>query len=200
MSEGRPIDPLDELRRANPVEADQVPSANLARIRARVQEGIALDADPLKDPPASPSRRRLLGLTAGIALAAIAFVAIVTRGGPTPSVVPGTADPGMASCVERYSLESLANRDWAFDGTVTSTSGDQVTFTILRTFLGPHSGTVTLMAPGMTGTTITSAGGPTLAVGKRYLVAGDETFVWGCGFTQPFESTVAAQWADRLGG
>lgn len=200
MSEGRPIDPLDELRRENPIASSDVPSANLARIRARVQEAIVLDADRLRDPPPGQPRRRLLGLSAGIALAALAFVAIVTRSGSIPSVVPGSADPGMASCVEQYSLDALANRDWAFDGTVTSTSGDEVTFTVLGTFLGTHSGTVTLSAPGLTGTTITSAGGPTLAVGMRYLVAGDDTFVWGCGFTQPYDSSVAAQWADKLGG
>jgi hypothetical protein len=37
----------------------------------------------------------------------------------------------------------------------------------------------------MTGTSVTSAGGPNLGVGERYLVAGDDEFVWACGFAQP---------------
>jgi hypothetical protein len=48
----------------------------------------------------------------------------------------------------------------------------------------------------MTGTSITSAGGPSLAEGQRYLVAGDDTFIWACGFTQPYEAAVAADWEE----
>ena len=58
------------------------------------------------------------------------------------------------------------------------------------------AGSITLTASGMTGTSVTSAGGPNLAVGERYLVAGDETFVWACGFTQAYDEGVAADWAE----
>jgi hypothetical protein len=47
----------------------------------------------------------------------------------------------------------------------------------------------------MTGTTVTPGGGPTLVVGERYLVAGEDRFVWGCGFTQPYGEVAAAEWA-----
>lgn len=57
---------------------------------------------------------------------------------------------------------------------------------------------VTLTATGMTGTSVTSAGGPSLAAGERYLVAGDAEFAWACGFTQPYDAAVAAQWAEAL--
>jgi hypothetical protein len=67
-----------------------------------------------------------------------------------------------------------------------------------RTYRGPAGGSITLDAPGMTGTTITSSGGPQLVVGSRYLVAGDDRFVWGCGFTQPYDEAVAATWAATL--
>jgi hypothetical protein len=102
--------------------------------------------------------------------------------------------------VEQYSLGTLPNRDFAFDGTVTATSGENVTFAVNQRFGGSGPATVTLKAPGMAGTAITSAGGPNLTVGERFLVAGDDDFVWGCGFTQTYDPAVASQWADALGG
>ena len=36
--------------------------------------------------------------------------------------------------------------------------------------------------------------------GERYLVAGDATCVWACGFTQLWDAAVAAQWSAALGG
>jgi hypothetical protein len=101
-------------------------------------------------------------------------------------------------CVETYTLATLANRSWAFDGTVTSISGDSVTFKVNQRFRGAGADAVTLTATGMTGTSITSAGGPSLVVGGRYLVAGEENFAWACGFTQPYDPAVAAQWAEAL--
>ncbi len=41
MNEPIGDDPLDRLRRADPLAADGVPSASLERVRARVQEAIA---------------------------------------------------------------------------------------------------------------------------------------------------------------
>jgi hypothetical protein len=81
---------------------------------------------------------------------------------------------------------------------VSAISGEQVTFTIGKAFHGTSGGTITLDAPGMTGTAITSAGGPNLSVGQRYLVAGDDHFVWACGYTQPYDATVAAEWLAAL--
>jgi len=51
----------------------------------------------------------------------------------------------------------------------------------------------------MTGTAITSAGGPKLSIGTRYLVAGDEHFVWARGYTQLYDAAVSAEWAAALG-
>jgi len=111
---------------------------------------------------------------------------------------PASGGPVSASCVELYSLPTLAKRSWAFDGTVSAISGDQATFTVNTWFRGGSSNSVSLTATGMTGASITSAGGPTLVVGQRFLVAGEETFAWPCGFTQPYDAAVAAQWADAL--
>jgi hypothetical protein len=144
----------------------------------------------------SLGRLLAVGLGAAAAVAVAAIVVIAVRGGAAPpDQQPG---PGIGSCVETYSLEALANRDFAFDGTVTAIDADDVTFATNEVYAGDFDGSATLTATGMTGTSITSAGGATLSVGDRYLVAGDDQFVWSCGFTQPYDAAVAADWAEAL--
>lgn len=155
----------------------------------------------------TPTRRlpwgtRTLGLGAGVAaVAALALVVALGGRSPAPGVTPGgSVGTGSASCVEQYAPTTLANRTFAFNGTVSAIDGEKVTFTVGTAYRGAAGGTITLDAPGMTGTAITSAGGPNLAVGERYLVAGDDHFVWACGYTQPYDAAVAAEWAVALGG
>lgn len=193
MSDDQRIDPLDELRRSDPVQSSPAPSDSKARVWARIQEATM-------DNP-RPERSRRMAWPAGIAAAAVAGVAAVAlllnpgAPAPAPSDDPGT---GIGSCVEVYSPEAVTSRDFAFDGTLTAIDGDQATFMVNEAFSGePASGSaVTLTASGMSGTSTSSAGGPTLTVGERYLVAGDDTFVWACGFTQPYDESVAAQWRE----
>lgn len=140
-------------------------------------------------------RRRLVPALAGLAVASVALIALVGGRALTPVTAPGSSSSvGSASCVEPYSPATLSRRTFAFDGTLTAVAGDSVTFKVTQRFRGTPADEVTLTAMGMTGTTITSAGGPTLVVGDRYLVAGDDQFVWACGFTQPYDASVAAAW------
>jgi hypothetical protein len=134
------------------------------------------------------------GLATVAAVGVLAFVLLLNRGG-APGAGP---NPGIGSCVATYSISTLAARDFAFDGTVAAIDGDQVTFRVGQAFKGNAGDEVTLTATGMTGTAVTSAGGPTLAVGGRYLVAGDDTFAWARGFTQTYDAGVAADWAGAL--
>ena len=185
----RSPDPLDELGHADPVRSTRAPSESKARVWARIQEATM-------DTSSERTRRTPWALGVGaLALAAVAAVAVLVNGGgnPSPSQEPG---PNIGSCVETYSAETLANRDFAFDGIVTAIDGDSATFEVTEAFEGDLGDTITLQAAGMTGTSITSAGGPSLAEGQRYLVAGDDQFVWACGFTQPYNQIVAAQWAE----
>jgi hypothetical protein len=101
--------------------------------------------------------------------------------------------------VELYDTTTLATRDVAFDGTVTAVNGDSITFTVNRAFRGVDGSTVTLQgATGLSG--LTSAGdGMSVEPGTRLLVAGDGGFAWSCGFTQPYDAAVAAQWAATFG-
>jgi len=201
MNANHDTDPLDALRAADPVRDDHLSSASLARIRARVQE------DVMNTQSAPSSRRAGIAATGvgAIAVAALALLVVVGNRGAAPGMSPGVSPgssigTGSAMCVEQYDPASLARRAFAFDGTVASIEGDRVTFTVNQGFRGVNGGTVTLDAPGMTGTAITLGGGPNLVVGERYLVAGDATFVWSCGFTQPYDAAIAAEWTAALGG
>lgn len=189
MNQTERPDPLDELRRANPDTERRLPSDSKARVWARIQE-VTMDTHQN-----TRTRRAWAAGLAGAAVAGVVALALMLSngGGSTPTDDPGT---GIGSCVETYSPEAVANRDFAFDGTVTTIDGDAVTFAVTEHFVGSGGDEVTLTATGMTGTSITSAGGPNLAAGERYLVAGDDTFVWACGFTQPYDEALAAEWAD----
>ena len=185
----RSSDPFDELRHADPVQSRPAPSESKARIWFRIQE---------VNMSTSTAPRRSIGWALGAGAfgvaAAVAFAVFLSQGAsPTPGQGPGS---GIGSCVETYSLEALAKRDFAFAGTVAAIEGDEVTFDINQSFSGSLGDTATLTAIGMTGPSITSAGGPSLAEGQRYLVAGDDTFAWACGFTQPYDADVAADWEE----
>ena len=123
----------------------------------------------------------------------------------SPANAEGTAgDGGVAggtsmsagSCVERYSIETLKNRDYAFDGTIKSITPDPadgpstVVFDVRTWFKGGTGAEATRKAHGFG--QITSAGGTDHQVGDRLLIAGDEDFIWECGFTQVYHAEVAA--------
>lgn len=190
-------DPLEVLRAADPASDDRLSSASLARVRARVREGIMTAHT-------TPRRTWVRPVQAGVLITAIGALAVAIVLGSVGSrgqegLLPGTSAPGIGACVAQYSLDTLRDRDFAFDGVVSSIAGDRVTFSLRDSFRGITGDSVTLDAPGMTGASITSVGGPNLAVGSRYLVAGDATFVWGCGFTQPYDAGIAAEWGSALG-
>ena len=190
-------DPIDELRRANPVLAEEVPSASLARVRARVLEETMTDIDAERSPRRFKVARPL-ALGAAAATAAMLLVAVVGRPASLPAGPSPSTGPIIGHCVETYSMETLRGRSFAFDGTLISVEPDRGTFAVNEAFHGVDVAEITLAAPGMTGTSITSGSGPTLTVGQRYLVAGDDQFVWACGFTQPYDPDVAADWAEAF--
>jgi hypothetical protein len=121
-----------------------------------------------------------------------------------PAMQPDSASITTAgSCVDQYTLESLSNRDYAFDGVVAEitqgageTAEDVVVFDVSRWYKGGSGSRATRRAYGFAA--VTSAGGEPHAVGERLLVAGDDDYVWECGFTQPYDADVAADWDERL--
>jgi hypothetical protein len=115
----------------------------------------------------------------------------------------------VGSCAFEYNSESLAERSWAFDGTLVSVgdvadsqmgSVPAATFEVTHWYRGGDSARVTVQFDmGTIGEFV-----PEVATGARLLVAGeprwggqalDDPVAWGCGFTQPWSSTSARQWS-----
>jgi hypothetical protein len=200
-------DPIDRLRATDPVHADDVPDASLARVTARVQEHIMSDKqfDPTIKQPRGP-----LAWVGGLALAGAFALAIAFGSGaiggpasappvavnPTPTEAPvdsgnPAAGGGVASCLV-YDPANVPTFDIAFDGTVTGIDGDQVTFTVNTAWKGVD-GTVTLTAPeenvALTGPL------PDFQVGGRYLVTASGTTINACGYTLDYDEQTATDWA-----
>ena len=206
----------EALRVANPVPRSVSPTD--VAFRATLLEQILnmpIETQPSRQ--GSDRRRfRYAAIVAGAAAAATVIVLIVAQSNdsktsvtaPTnatvtpPPLAAGTETSavgiGLGSCVEFYDLTTLTHREMAFDGTVQAVEGSRVTFNVSEWFKGGSGASVTLDGNGLTGGAITSAGGPTLSVGQRLLVAGDGGFVWSCGYTQAYNADVAASWRSAL--
>lgn len=148
-------------------------------------------------------RRRLTLAMSGAAAVAVVAGALAIFGGGSPSddvfIAGGEPIAGAAMCAEFYDLGTLQDRDVAFDGTLTSASGDQVTFTVHNWYKGGSADTVTLQAEGLAPGTITSLGA-SLELDQRYLVSGSGGHVWACGFTMTYDTGIANDWASAFAG
>ena len=203
-------DPIDLLRAADPIRADEVPDASLARVSARIQEHIVTDIQHTSTTGAS---RRPLALLGGLAAAGALALAIAFNSGfgfgapaqgpiaanPTPSETPSENPPaggGMASCL-MYDPAILPTFDVVFDGTVTAVDGDQVTFDVNNGWKGVD-GDVTLTAPD---TDVALLGEmPEFKVGGRYLVTAAGSNINACGYTLDYDAATAAEWAAAFAG
>ena len=209
-------DDLEALRRIDPVDTAALPSADEPKAKAlferitmtQTETEAAQTTDETS--PAPPTRRRPL-LVVAIAAAVVLVLGLVgamalTGGDDDPGTEVDSDDiagapitpGGAASCVEMYDLTTLKNREVAFDGTVKAVEGDDITFTVNESYRGVETNEVTLAGAGTLGG-LTSAGeAMTLDPGTRLLVAGDGGFAWSCGFTQPYDPSVAAEWKTAL--
>ena len=194
-------DPIDRLRAADPIRADDVPDASLARVSARIQEHIMTD---VQNTSTAAQRRRPFALLGGLALAGAFALAIAFGSGfnaqapagpvaanPTPSSDPGSGGGEFASCLA-YDPASLPMFDIVFDGTVTAVDGNQITFDVNAGWKGAD-GSITLTAPAaeiaLTGPM------PDFAVGGRYLVTAADSNINSCGYTLDYDAATAADWA-----
>ncbi len=162
----------------------------------------------------------MMNLLLIIAMASVTLALAVACGGsadatPQPrSVQPASS---AASCVARFSPETIRERAFAFDGTVESVEmrvdpklpleeGQRpdlawVTFTVNQWFNGGDSQTVEIWVDSRT-----PGGVWPLEPGDRLLAAGEyrwgqppeDPLAWGCGFTQPYTPKAAVEWADAM--
>ena len=120
------------------------------------------------------------------------------------TMMAGDTSSAAGSCVERYSIETLTDRDYAFNGVVKAITPDPadgpdtVEFDVAAWYKGGSGPSATKKAYGFGGGMMTSAGGGSHEVGDRLLVAGDDEFIWECGFTQPYDDAVAKDWDAAL--
>jgi hypothetical protein len=194
MSHNPTRDPIDELRRANPLRDDQLPTSSRDRIWSRIQEARMVDNGQVRI-------ARWTIATSGVALVAVVVAALTLGGTAAPPPQTGTdgsgGGGGISMCLA-FTMEDLQARDFAFDGTVTAIDGTRATFTVNDGFWGVEDGaSVNLAADLMVGEpeVVALEGGPLLIVGDRYLVSGDEDIAWTCGYTREYDAATAAEWA-----
>jgi len=152
------------------------------------------------------------------AIAVVALTACSESGGEDPGPVGGTAagddltDPivgedgsgGLASCAFEFGPETLAERQFAFDGTVTQIREPEaidapyeVDLAVTRWFHGGEGATATVLTYDVSGTSL--AGDLALEEGERILASGDDGFLWGCGFSMPYGDQGAGMFEDVFG-
>lgn len=205
MSKPTGPDPIDRLRAADPIRADDVPDASLARVSARIQEHIImsdLSGNPL------PPRRGPLALLGGVAIAGALALAVAFGSGvgtpapsggpvavnPTPTADPAAGGGGMAMCLA-YDPAELPKMEIVFDGTVTAVDGDQVTFDVNEGWKDAD-GSITLTDPD---TSVALLGAlPDFEVGGRYLVTAAGSTINACGYTLDYDADTAADWAGAF--
>ena len=212
MPERPDTDEVTRLRAADPVHGVSLPEPGDAKGRALFQHIMSPGGATNGGERQTPAGHRVLLVAAGIAVLALLGLGVsllrtdrtdpeiaTIQPTPTPMATAATAGPispggAVGSCVEVYDPQTLANRELAFDGRLKRVNGDNATFVVNEWFRGGNGDEVTLAgAAAFSG--ITSAGpAAMLEPGDRLLVAGDGRFVWSCGFTQPYNASVARQW------
>ena len=166
-------------------------------------------AVPLRTRP----RRGFVLTAAAAAVAVVAAIGVVVGSADRDTEAPGAdaswlVAQGVGSCVEQYSVETLANRGFAFEGVITDVArpsdpsspdpSDQtttVTFEVIRWFWGGSGPT----AARRTYSVASSAGEVEASIGARLLVVGDDDFIWSCGFTQPATQTARSDYEAAAG-
>jgi len=123
----------------------------------------------------------------------------------TDPIVAEDGSSGLASCAFEFTRETLAEREFAFEGTVEAISEPaamdapiEVDFAVARWFHGGEGTTVTLKTYDVSGTSL--AGDLGLEAGERILAAGDDAFLWGCGFSMPYTDQDADLFEEAFAG
>lgn len=199
-------DPVEALRRADPLDRLEVPTeTSEAHRRALFQE--ITDMDTMERQ--APAPRRRTGFRMAVTASAVAAVAAAAIGGyalftdnAEPRVIGGepVGGGGMAMCIQ-YDDALLVQQQLAFDGTVASFDGNQVTFTVSHWYKGGEGDSVTLTADGLTGepSSLAMDGSLPLEQGQRYLVSGSDGVLSACGYTVTFDSDLADRWTELFG-
>jgi hypothetical protein len=199
--------PLEVLRRADPLDPQEVPTTTFgAHARALFEEVTSMEASGKgrETRRRQPLLRRVaLGTAAAVVVAVAAGGAYALFRGDTEEAIAGGEPIGgdpMAMCIQ-YTDEMLAAQQVAFDGTLVSASADgtEAVFEVHRWFKGGEGAEVTLSAQGLIGGDSLALVGASLEVGRRYLVSSTDGYVWACGFTLTYDTATAEHWDELFG-
>jgi hypothetical protein len=177
----------NQIRKLDPMHPD-VPTT--PPTRTRLEDIMASTTTPTPTPTRTPDTgsgrsRWYIAAAAAVAVAAAISLPALVGGSPGTSVAGPPLElslgegPGLASCLP-FDTAILAGMPMAFEGTVTSVDGEQVTLTVDRWFRGGDAGTVELHAPAGMEALI---GGIAFAEGEQYLVSATDGNVNYCGYT-----------------
>jgi hypothetical protein len=150
-----------------------------------------------------PLRRRMVLAVGGFAVVAAAAIGgYALLQDKEEAIVGGDPIDGgpMAMCIQ-FDEQMLLDQHYAFDGTLVSANpdGTNAVFEVHRWFKGGEGATVTLSAEGLLLENSVALVGATLQIGERYLVSGQDGFVWACGFTVTYDTELADHWAELFG-
>jgi hypothetical protein len=195
-----------ELRRVDDVTAPDLRADLWSRVARPVEQ-----SEPQLDPRRKLTRRRLVAVAAPACLLVVAALWALWPSSPGADYSGGNraisaawlTDPGQASCVEQFSVEALGHRSWAFDGTILEvvpprdpeggSPGDivtKITFGVHHWYAGGSGDSTTVLTYSSPGT-VGSDGGADPSLGARILASGEDRYVWGCGFTMPYNESNA---------
>jgi hypothetical protein len=168
----------------------------------------------LEAPSGPSSWTRVRGVVlaaASLAVAGLVVVVAIKAADGGASVAPDASWllTTQGSCVERYSAETLPNRDFAFEGVIAAvdppanpegTDPDggttAVVFDIRRWYwggTGDQASLRTYAAPPVSTEALDAS------IGAHLLVSGDEDFLWSCGFTKLFSEGAAGEFEAAAG-
>lgn len=199
-------DPIEALRRADPLDPREVPTDTTgAHARALFEEVTSMDTTQKETAPRPrrPLMRRLaLGVGAAVVAAAVAGGTFALLRDGAETIVGGEpiGNGAIGICIQ-YTDEMLADQEVAFDGTLVSASpdGSEAVFEVHRWFKGGEGDQVTLSAEGLLVDESIALLGASLDVGERYLVSGTDGYVWACGYTLTYDTALAEHWAELFG-
>lgn len=199
-------DPIEALRRADPLDPRDVPTDTTgAHARALFEEVTSMDVTQKETAPRPrrPLMRRLaLGVGAAVVAAAVAGGTFALLRDGAETIVGGEpiGSGAIGMCIQ-YTDEMLADQEIAFDGTLVSASpdGSNAVFEVHRWFKGGEGDQVTLSAEGLLVDESMALLGASLDIGERYLVSGSDGYVWACGYTLTYDTALAEHWAELFG-
>lgn len=199
---------LARLQASDP--AASLPSADPHRVASLLEDVMATELTTESRETGTRDRGPLTWLVAAAAVVVIAGVGIVgVRALTGDDTTPTASDPGSHTVTNLEVADSagagkcmvpnaevLSTADLAFDGTVASIKGDDVTLAPTHWYAGEPTDTVTVTAPSEQMQRVAS--GVEFRTGERYLVSATDSYVSLCGFSAPYSDQLAGVYAEAF--